>query len=69
LRSSYLLGPKRAFLHNIAFSDPAGFRSLPVARKQTLCNHFAQFISFGSMDYFLMAVSEQIPATSSPTRL
>ena len=45
------------------------FPTLPVARKQTLCNHFAQSISFGSMDYSSMAVSEQIPAIASPTRL
>ncbi len=28
LRPSYLVGSKRAFEHNVVFSDPAGFRSL-----------------------------------------
>jgi len=62
-------GPSERSYITSCFPTPAGFRSLPVARKQILCNHFAQSISFGSMDYSSMAVSEQIPAIASPTRL
>ena len=56
LRPSYLVGSKWAVLHKMAFSDPAGFHSLAVIRKQILCNLFSPSISLGSMDYLLVAV-------------
>ena len=55
LRSSYLVGSKWSFLHNVEFSDPTGFHSLPVIRKQTLCNHFSLSISSGLYGLFIMA--------------
>ena len=56
LRPSYLVGSKWAVLHKMAFSDPAGFHSLPLIRKQILCHLFSQSTGLGSMDYLLVAV-------------
>jgi len=55
LLSSYLVDSKWSLLHNVEFSDPYGFHSLPVIRKQTLCNRPSLSISFGPVDYSLVA--------------
>ncbi len=64
-------GPKWTFLHNVEFSDPAGFRSLSVTRKQTLYNHFSLFIGLGVylLYYFLCGCTDQVTAISAPARL
>jgi hypothetical protein len=62
LRPSYLVGSKWSLLHNVVFSDPYGFRFLPVTRKQTLCNRSSLSISFGPVDYsFMAALSRSQP--------
>ena len=68
LRPSYILASKWAFLHNVAFSDPAGFHSLPLIRKQILCHLFYQSTGLGSMDYFVLAVLNRLqPQPCPPT--
>lgn len=49
----FQIGSKWAVLHKMAFSDPYGFHSLAVIRKQILCNLFSQSTGLGSMDYSL----------------
>jgi|GEM_PF-6006432 len=68
LRSRPLVGSMWAVLHKMGFSDPIGFHSLPLIRKQILCNLFSQSTGLGSMDYLLVAVlNSSQPCPRPPT--
>jgi hypothetical protein len=61
--------PGRIFiglLHNVEFSDPYGFHSLPVIRKQTLCNRSSLSINFRPVNYSLVAALNRLQPLPCP---